>query len=65
MKDMKDITDTSWYYYNKTSIDTLIDDIIRNIGGVNLPNSIGYNFFISEQNLRDALLVHVYNSSYI
>lgn len=62
---MKGITDTSWYYYNKTSIDTLIDDIIRNIGGVNLPNSIGYNFFISEQNLRDALLVHVYNSSYI
>jgi hypothetical protein len=62
---MKDITDTSWYYYNKTSIDTLIDDIIRNIGGVNLPNSIGYNFFISEQNLRNALLVHVYNSSYI
>jgi|MDSX01.1.fsa_nt_gb hypothetical protein len=60
---MYSLKETNWYQTHKNDIECLINDIMMNVEMINIPKSFGYEFYISEENLRDALLLHVYNYS--
>lgn len=62
---MNNIRDTPWYRNNNNIVETLINEIMYNVKEISIPNSFGYEFYISEDNLRDALLLHIYNYSHI
>ena len=61
---MNNIKDTCWYRKNKDDIESLINDIMKNVDEISIPKSFGYEFYVFEENLREALLTHVYDSSY-
>jgi hypothetical protein len=62
---MSNIKYTIWYNNNKNTVDELVNEILNNVKEVSIPKSFGYEFYVSEDNLRDALLLHIFNYSHI